>query len=181
MSLNPKIINHLTEWHGCRARILVETGTFEGRTVKQVHSFFEEIHTIEASLKAQRRAKGRCRDLTNVTFYLGDSATALQKVVNGIDEPIWFFLDAHYFEHPDKQNIISEQNHMPLMDELKIIQKRKHKDLVIIHDFHWLNYQLNIDRGASSDDVLELMKPAAHIVFKDCLVFPTNCPQTKFL
>ena len=91
------------------------------------------------------------------------------------DEPIWFYLDAHYFRYPEKQHLIATTNHMPLMDELKAIQIRKNpKDLIIIDDFRWLKKPLNVERNTSYLDVLQLMQPSKHIVIKELLVFPNQ-------
>jgi hypothetical protein len=71
--------------------IFVETGTHYGNTLKNVLSFFKEIHTIELSKKFYDRAINIFNEYKNIKFYLGDSSELLPKIVCDLNEPTIFF------------------------------------------------------------------------------------------
>jgi hypothetical protein len=78
------------------ARILVETGTFRGDTLASVYDAFDKLYSIELSPELHARAKRRFRRMPKIQLLEGDSAQALPGVLEQIDRPALFWLDAHY-------------------------------------------------------------------------------------
>ena len=176
MSLTKKEIITIIEWNHNRCpRVFVETGTFLGNTILNIHQLFDKIYTVEASEKSYNLSKKNCNKIPHAHFYHADSAKWLPEIIKKNNEPALFFLDAHFFLYPKQQHLISRKNKMPLMEELKTIKSRKYNDLVVIDDYKWLgragagvNWQ-----HCSGEDILKLMQPTRHIVWKDYLIFPT--------
>ena len=75
----------------------VETGSFEGNTISEaIEAGFNEIHSIELSEKCCLYCKNRFSNQSNVHLWQGDSGTILEELIRPIQEPITFWLDAHY-------------------------------------------------------------------------------------
>ena len=108
-------------------RIFVETGTYLGLTTEFLAPHFEKCFTIEIDKDLYTKAKDRLKDFKNVQVLHGSSSTFLPRVLNQINEPTLFWLDAHYsggttgrgelytpikqelvkiFEHPIKNHVI---------------------------------------------------------------------------
>jgi hypothetical protein len=80
----------------CALRTLIETGTFKGDTVRALRKDFDRIVSVELSSELYARALRRTRHQGNVELVLGDSALVLTSIVNTLDRPALFWLDAHY-------------------------------------------------------------------------------------
>lgn len=111
-------------------RIFIETGTYRGDSTSAVIDKFCLVHTIELSEAWYKNAKEKFKDNKNVVCHLGDSPEVLAQLLPSIHEPVVFFLDAHYAGVHTARG--AEEN--PLLREIKIISKRKYRDIVIIHD-----------------------------------------------
>lgn len=110
--------------------VFVETGTYNGGTTIRVLREFKAIHTIELSEKWYRNAINEFKGYKNVFCHFGDSAKVLSKLLPTINEPILFYLDAHY--SGGTTALGKEQN--PLLRELKIIGDRHQDDIIFIDD-----------------------------------------------
>jgi hypothetical protein len=77
--------------------VFVETGTYLGHMIHSVHSWFSQTHSIELDPVFYTRAVNKFAKHPSVTIHLGDSTTTLPKVIESIETPILFWLDAHYF------------------------------------------------------------------------------------
>jgi hypothetical protein len=64
--------------------------------VGAVHRGFERIYTIALSPDLHRRALERLGHLEHVSLLLGDSGEVLRRILERIDRPCLFWLDAHY-------------------------------------------------------------------------------------
>lgn len=81
--------------------IVVETGTFIGKTTLEFAQFFKEVHTIELDQGLfNQAAQFLYTNTSNVTCYYGDSAEVLKtKLINKLNEKyekVFFYLDAHW-------------------------------------------------------------------------------------
>jgi hypothetical protein len=76
--------------------ILVETGTYLGDMVYAMKDHFNEIYSIELSNELHDRAKSAFKKYPHIHLVVGDSATALERVLGGIKERCIFWLDGHY-------------------------------------------------------------------------------------
>ena len=122
---NIKNINDINSYD-----VFVETGSYKGETIFHMEKYFNELHTIEIK-------KEFYDDLTKkyngnkIKFYLGDSSKVLNQVIETINKPTIFFLDGHW----SSGNTGKGKVHVPLYDELTIINNFIHKCIIIIDDF----------------------------------------------
>lgn len=111
-------------------RIAVETGTYRGDSTGVCADKFHLTHTIELSQEWYEKARERFKNNKNVFCHFGDSPRVLAQLLPSIDEPVFFFLDAHYAGVYTAKG--TEEN--PLLREIKVISEREHKDIIIIDD-----------------------------------------------
>lgn len=74
----------------------VETGTCFGTTLEIVKNDFRQLYSIELSETLYEQTKSRLAYFNNINLFQGDSAEVLPKIIQDINEPILFWLDAHY-------------------------------------------------------------------------------------
>lgn len=105
-----------------RINTAIETGTHIGATARGLSEFVASVETIE--IDPQRFAQCEHLDqLGNVRRHLGSSPEVLERILPDVDEPVLFYLDAHWNEY------------WPLLDELKVIAGRGlERVLIVIHD-----------------------------------------------
>jgi hypothetical protein len=120
--------------------ILVETGTNRGDNVYNLRKFFLHLFSIEASKYYYNYATKRLKKIKNIQLFFGTSENQLEKCIlnlikNFKDQPVTFFLDAHY---DGKGTGTFKGNICPIRHELKLIKKYMHllpKITIIIDDF----------------------------------------------
>ena len=111
-------------------QVFVETGTLSGTTIVAMKRRFPRCHSIELSPRLYVRALVR-HGLKGIRFHFGDSSKVLRKLAKRINEPAVFFLDAHWSSGDTARG----EKDVPLLDELGILAKRSHHDLIIIDDY----------------------------------------------
>ncbi len=111
-------------------KIFIETGTYLGDMVQSVKDYFEKIFSIELGDELYKKAKHRFSDYQHISLFHGDSSVVLPDILNQINEPCLFWLDAHYSEG------ITVGSHLenPILQELDCILKHKINDHVILID-----------------------------------------------
>jgi hypothetical protein len=114
------------------ARIAIETGTYQGATTRLLAGLFDTVHTIELSEHLARTARAALADLPNVHGHLGDSAAVFPALVAEIHEPLFAYLDAHWFRAAH----VAGHDHFPLWAELAALRDRPYADTVIVDDLH---------------------------------------------
>lgn len=77
-------------------RTFIETGTFFGDMVEAIQGEFARVFSIELEPALRRRAAVRFQALSHVTIVEGDSSTALEEVLRGLDERCLLWLDGHF-------------------------------------------------------------------------------------
>jgi hypothetical protein len=139
MSLLTKdVLNSIAKRYNRRLpKVFIETGTFKGKTISQVADIFPIIHTFELNEKWHREAVRKFKEQKHINCHYGDSAEGLKKVLPKINEPVVFWLDAHYFG-PETAFGIDE---VPLLRELEVIAARRQRDIIIIDDAELLGAQ----------------------------------------
>jgi predicted O-methyltransferase YrrM len=75
--------------------ILVETGTYTGETAWAFRREFDRIETIELEPSLARLARMRFARTPSVRVHEGDSASVLPEILESLDRPALFWLDAH--------------------------------------------------------------------------------------
>ena len=112
-------------------KIFVETGTYFGQTVELVSERdYTEIHSIELNEEMASAAKKKFESDDRVKIWQGDSSLLLKKIVDHLEEPATFWLDAHA-SGPIRGGIAGGS---PVLDELNIILSGKRKDHTIFID-----------------------------------------------
>lgn len=154
-----------------RCGVFVETGTYLGLTTEAVCKYFDRCITIELDEKLYEKALQKFKGMPNVESYQGDSGSLLPELIRDINEPIFFWLDAHYsggvtargrmdspikselaaiFDHPVKQHVI-------LIDDARIFLGFKGyptiRDLVKFVRARGKGYQMRI-----KDDIIRIFK-----------------------
>lgn len=111
-------------------KILVETGTANGGTVETMKDVFDRVYSIELSDKLYEKAKERFKEVRNVEIIHGDSGVELGKLMNKINKPTLFWLDAHYSGGVTAKG----KKATPIYEELTHILNAPDKRHVIIID-----------------------------------------------
>lgn len=112
-------------------RIFFETGLYKGDGVSIYLNHFDKIYSCDIVEEFVNKAKERFKDRNDVVLLHGDSKDCLKSVLH-IEEPIYFYLDAHYSGGPTGGEDIC--NGCPVLQELEILGQRKHKDIIVIDD-----------------------------------------------
>lgn len=113
-------------------RVLVETGTYTGKTTLLATQHFGRVETIELSERLYRAA-AKLLEPMGVVCHFGDTRVILPRLCRELAEPVVWYLDAHYWREPLQA---AEKNPLPLQEELTAIAARPWPDVVIVDDVH---------------------------------------------
>lgn len=108
----------------------IETGTYTGFMVSAVRDHFDYVYSIELSHKLAREAIRRFRRCSNVVIMHGDSSQVLPSLLDKIESPCLFWLDAHY----SKGVTARGDKDTPVMEEIKAISNHNMLHCVLIDD-----------------------------------------------
>lgn len=77
-------------------KIFVETGTYLGDTVEiALDAGYELVHSIEVDQGMFDKCQARFKDNPKVKLWFGDSVDIIPKIVDDLNGPATFWLDAH--------------------------------------------------------------------------------------
>ncbi len=110
--------------------IFLETGTAGGGTVLKLSKFFKKLYTIELDPTLYHQGKVFVSDYKNIVCIEGDSGIMIKEILQKVNEPIVFWLDAHYSGQGTARGAIDT----PIVQELQSIFKHRIKDHVILID-----------------------------------------------
>ena len=111
--------------------LFIETGTFQGIGVKcALIAGYKQIVSIELSERLYNLALEKYKFHPNVKLVSGDSSKVLGQILKYVNEPVTFWLDAHYCEG---ESALGDVN-SPLMFELEIIKNHHIKTHTILID-----------------------------------------------
>jgi len=103
---------------------IIETGTHVGHSTFFFSKTAKNVITMEINGTWLKQAKNYLNGLTNIQFFMGDSATILKEELAKLgNNKVLFFLDAHF------------NNDLALDRELKAIAESKIVPYILIHDF----------------------------------------------
>lgn len=109
----------------------IETGTYIGETVDMVLTTdFQKIYTIELNEGLYNDAVKKYENESRVTCFQGDSIDCLKTIVDNLDGPATFWLDAHASGPLPG----GKSGGSPVLDELDIIGNSTCKEHTIIID-----------------------------------------------
>lgn len=95
----------------------IETGTYMGHTVFAMKDKFSRVDSIELDDGYYRRAKRIFSRYKNVTIHHGDSQDVLLRILESVNTPCLFWLDAHYCGATTARGKL----YSPIMHEVDII------------------------------------------------------------
>lgn len=124
---------------GCFPKVFVETGTYKGHTSRMASKYFNTVHTIEIFEPLYNEAKewGAKDGITNIVYHLGDTMKLLPGIVKNVNEPAFYFIDAHISGSDSSWNGVKT---VPLMDELKaVLENTTHSFVVCFDDLRLFN------------------------------------------
>ena len=110
----------------CRFECIIETGTYKGRTTLLFAESVLPVYTVEHNPLFFGYAQMQLRGLKNVHLFQNDSRNFLEYLAGAGRLPTqrtFFYLDAHWGEH------------LPLAEEIRIINKHWRNAVVMIDDF----------------------------------------------
>ena len=128
--------------------VFVETGSLYGDGIQQaLDEGFKTVYSIELDPLLHIGVVNRFKDSPNVHLLFGDSGVLLKKVLEEINEPITFWLDAHMGNKTS-----------PLLNELQIIGQHKIKTHSIIIDdlFACSIERFGFDVGTLKEKITEI-------------------------
>lgn len=110
--------------------VFVESGTFYGKTTRWALQRFSVVHTVELSPEYHANA---VRDLVplGAICHHGDTRDVLPELARTIQEPVMWFLDAHWLNHP---GAAGKATQLPLQEELTALAARPFADIVVVDD-----------------------------------------------
>jgi hypothetical protein len=112
-------------------RKLVETGTYYGEMVAAMRNDFDRIDSVEYDHQLAQRAAAKFATFPHIHIHEGDSQKVVPQLLNSIEAPTLFWLDAGYYGwaglQGDKQRLTSEfeailrhpAQHVILMDDAR--------------------------------------------------------------
>lgn len=112
------------------AKIFVETGTYLGAMVDAVEDLVNNVYSIEIDKVLHARNLKKYDGNVKVQLFNGDSGEVLPNVIDGINEPIVFWLDGHY----SGLNTSMGEKETPIIKEISSILNHKVKEHVILID-----------------------------------------------
>lgn len=124
---------------GLRAgkRYFVETGTYIGSSIFQIHRLFESLWTVEAQPLLHRAALKlfEVKKVSNVHLSLGNSVEFLKSFSAETGNNAVFFLDAHY-----STGITSRAyGRCPVIEEICVIMDNSPGALIVVDDVRTMN------------------------------------------
>lgn len=137
-----------------KIKTVCETGTWRGFTAERFGEFVDRVETVEidratfeiACNNSQRKNVGKC---------LGRSIDWLPVWIKRSENPILFYLDAHWREA------------WPILDEISIIAESGQPCVIVVHDCKVPDTDLGFDTYKGQDLDFEYLKPSL-----DKLKFP---------
>lgn len=129
-SVDPQLLALLRKT--TQAELFVETGTFEGDSLKSASELFDECYSVELSESYHRKAKERFATNPGIAVALGPSPEFLKiNQAKFRSRPTVFWLDAHWCaaEHTD-----ADAGQSPLMQELLALGSLHPQSTILIDD-----------------------------------------------
>lgn len=139
--------------------VFVETGSCDGDGIQMALDVgFKTIYSIELAPEHYNHCIERFKHNPNVNLIFGDSRVVLSDLLSQINEPITFWLDAHYYE----------ASVCPLWQELHAIGKHfiKTHTLMIDDIRDLVNYGLGLSVEVLKRKIL-LIDPGYEFTFED--------------
>ena len=112
--------------------VFVETGTFEGETIRRARPFFQSIYSVEVSEKYHATTARQFHGDASVRIHRGDSPEFLRKLRSSLNNSsVLYWLDAHWCV---AQGSGGEHSQCPLLEELDAICCLNDQSVILVDD-----------------------------------------------
>jgi hypothetical protein len=165
-----------------RLSVFIETGSYLGHTAEFMAPYVARCVTLELDSVLHKEAKARLAHLENVEALQGDSADVLASVLQTVDTPALFWLDAHYsggrtakgnlnspieaelttvFDHPVKRHVIAIDDARaflgfggyPSIAKLRdLVSSKSDYSMRMRNDVIWLYREVRYSKRDQTDD-----------------------------
>jgi hypothetical protein len=109
---------------------LIETGTYNGKTIFYLRKRFKKIMSVEVYKPCYQDALKRVQRFKNIELFYGDSRQQLPIMIVKIEGRCLFWLDGHY----SGSGTGMSESECPVIEELIAIKEAKRKDHLILID-----------------------------------------------
>jgi hypothetical protein len=114
-----------------KIRTLVETGTYEGHMIDATRRSFDRIYSIELDDALHETAVRQFAGDDRVILLKGDSGAVVPDLLDKVNEPALFWLDAHW----SGGTTASSEERSPILKELvPILTAKQHGHIILIDD-----------------------------------------------
>jgi hypothetical protein len=111
-------------------KTFIETGTYKGKTSTWAAGNFDKVFTIENSKELFDSTSEKLKQYDNISFLFGNSSKQLENVIDEIQHPAIFWLDAHWCG----SNTYGSIDPCPLLAEIMRIKESKLNHIILIDD-----------------------------------------------
>ena len=151
----------------------VETGTFKGETTIWAAKKFKKVHSIEAYKPLFDEMSSKYSTIDDLVLHFGKSEDKLPDIIQKLDGPAIFWLDAHY----SGEGTFGNSEKCPLINEIEIINTSNFDNIVLIDDaFVFLSPPTkshNIEEWPNLADIFKLLdyKGNNYIIILEDVIF----------
>jgi hypothetical protein len=147
-----------------RPKVFVETGTLFGDMTYAQRNNFRQLFSIELDEYLFERALLRFKHYSHIRILHGDSGQMIAKVLQELDEPCLFWLDAHY-----SGGITAHGVEMtPVFDEIRHILNHPVRNHVIVID------DARLFNGTDGYPTFRVLRDFVDSIDPDCLTWIEN-------
>jgi len=163
-------VDDINKYSGIDVKIFVETGTCIGDTLFNVLPRFDKLYSVELKHELYLKSCERFSGKTNVMLHEGNSEDFLNKVCPDLDQPTFFWLDAHW---SGSDHTARGSRDVPLIEELAIIvEKCPVQCVVCIDDMRLLGVKAGEDWSyVTESKILDTLRPR---LARDPIIIPSH-------
>jgi hypothetical protein len=158
--LKQRTVREYAERYG--PQVLVETGTYYGEMVAAMKRRFKAIYSVEYDHQLAQRAIKKFARYPHIHVLEGDSQQVVPELLNRINEPALFWLDAGYYGwaglQGDKQRLTAELG--------AILRDPGNKHVILMDDARGLNGQNGAPTIAQLQQRIESEFPGRRVEVK---------------
>lgn len=149
--INKELVKTLAEKFSIKN--FIETGTYLGGTTVWASNVFPVVHTIEISEEIYKQTSRKYKNVSNISFHLGDSKDVLPNIIPKIQGTTLFWLDGHWCG----RNTGGKFNECPIFDELKQAVKTENP-AILIDDLRYFLGPNPYDHGENYPTLHDIIK-----------------------
>ena len=155
-------------------RYFVETGTLIGDTIEFMLPHMDRLWTIDINSATCQDARRRFAAYPQVECLFGDSRHMLPKLLERIDQPTLFWLDAHYCGGKFLGHGVYD---VPINEELVAVMKHPQIDqhIILIDDAKvffksWKKWNIDVPLYPEMEKIVKDVKPDWQMYIKENIV-----------